>query len=254
MSTALLKFQRAGDISPQQPLEESAFEAALSTLPEPLAICEGSAVLYANARFIELYGELSSIPENGKSLVQWQTVNFEVDHRPLSLLSPRSEAVIPGSQHLALVGRMVGGIAHDFNNLLTGILLYCDLLHTKFAPSNPLGKKVDEIRNAAEQGARLIRQLMTLGREDPQAPRRVHLNRAVTDLRPLLQHLVGENIHVITTLDESAGAVGMTLAQTEQVVFNLVLNARDAMPGGGLINMRRGPASPTVPLAIPSSS
>jgi len=170
MSTALLKFQRVGDVTPQQPLDASVFKEALSSLPEPLAICEDSAVLYANARFIELCGGVTSIPKSGKSLVQWQTVDFQADDRRLSLLLPRGETVIPGSQHLALVGRMVGGIAHDFNNLLTGILLYCDLLHTKFAPSNPIGQKIDEIRSAAEQGARLIRQLMTIGREDANAP------------------------------------------------------------------------------------
>lgn len=237
MSTTLLKFQRAEDMPPGQPLASSVFTAALDNLPEPLAICENSAVRYANRRLADIYGPVTNIPENGASPVQWQTVGFEADHRQLSLCLPQHETTISGSPHLALVGRMVGGVAHDFNNLLTGILLYCDLLQTKFAPSNPLGKKIDEIRVAAEHGARLIRQLMNVGREDTNAPRKAHINPVITDLRPLLRHLVGENIQVTMTLDNTVGAVGISVAQAEQVVLNLVLNARDAMPGGGLITI-----------------
>jgi signal transduction histidine kinase len=137
MTTALLKFQRAEDMPPQQPLALSVFTAALDNFPEPLAICEDSAVLYANHRFADIFGSVTSFPENGPSSRQWQTVDFQVDHRRLSLCLPQHETAIPGSLHPALVGRMVGGVAHDFNNLLTGILLYCDLLQTKFAPSNP---------------------------------------------------------------------------------------------------------------------
>jgi two-component system, cell cycle sensor histidine kinase and response regulator CckA len=238
MTTALLKFQRAEDMPPQQePLASSVFMAALDNLPEPLAICENSALLYANRRFADIFGPVTSIPENGASSRQWQTVDFQADHRRLSLCLPRHETAIPVSPHLALVGRMVGGVAHDFNNLLTGILLYCDLLQTKFAPSNPLGKKIDEIRLAAEHGARLIRQLMNVGREETNAPRKAHINPAITELRPLLRHLVGENIQVAMTLDNAVGAVGISVAQAEQIVLNLVLNARDAMPSGGQITV-----------------
>ncbi len=232
-----MKFQRAEDMPPQQPLDSSVFAAALDNFPEPLAICENSAVIYANHRFADICGPVSNIPENGASPAQWQTVDFQADHRRLSLRLPRHETAISGSPHLALVGRMVGGVAHDFNNLLTGILLYCDLLQTKFAPSNPLGKKIDEIRVAAEHGARLIRQLMSVGREDTDAPRKAHINPVISDLQLLLRHLVGENIQVAIVLENAVGAVGISVAQAEQIVLNLVLNAGDAMPRGGLITI-----------------
>jgi signal transduction histidine kinase len=135
------------------------------------------------------------------------------------------------------VGRLVGGVAHDFNNLLTGILLYCDLLKSKITPANPLGRKIEEIRLAAEQGAGLIRQLMTVGREETGSPGTISFNHALKDLNPLLRHLVGEHIQIHVELAESAGRVGISLAQAQQIVLNLVLNARDAMPGGGVVRL-----------------
>jgi signal transduction histidine kinase len=130
---------------------------------------------------------------------------------------------------------MVGGVAHDFNNLLTGILLYCDLLKTKLAPTNSVALKIEEIRNAAEQGAGLIRQLMTVGRDEKDAPRWVSFNHALKEIVPLLRHLAGE--HITITMDLTAGAprVGFSLAEAQQLILNLVLNARDAMPAGDTV-------------------
>src|SRR5690349_1624587 len=110
MTTALLKFQRVEDMPPQQPLALSVFTGALDNFPEPLAICENSAVLYANRRFADIFGPVTSIPENDPSSRQWPTIDFQADHRRLSLCLPRHETAIPGSLHLALVGRMVGGV------------------------------------------------------------------------------------------------------------------------------------------------
>ncbi len=240
MSTALLKFQRnkeayAAEASVPS-LDASVLRAALEEVPEPIAICEGAAVLYANHRFKEICGA-TALPEEAGSPQRWRKLDFRVDGRRLNLRIPADESGldIPGFLKLALVGRMVAGVAHDFNNLLTGILLYCDLLQTRVTRSNPLGKKIDEIRAAAEQGAGLIRQLMSLGREDEHAVRRVYLNQAISDLLPLLKHLVGEHIRVATLFDREATLAGISLAEAQQVVLNLVLNARDAMPGGGSV-------------------
>jgi len=136
-----------------------------------------------------------------------------------------------------IVGRLLSGVAHDFNNLLTGILLYCDPLKIKLAPTNSLGLKIEEIRYAAEQGTGLIRQLMTVGREEKDAPRWVSFDQALREIVPLLRHLAGENIAI--TMDLAAGAprVGLSLAEAQQVILNLVLNARDAMPAGGTVGL-----------------
>src|SRR5262249_23919719 len=138
-------------------------------------------------------------------------------------------------QHLAIVGRLVAGVAHDFNNLLTGILLYCDLLQSKADTAGGLSKKAEEIRCAAEQGAGLIRLLMTVGLEDPGEPPSVFFNQVVRELEPLLRHLIGERIQVVMDLAESPAQVEVSGAQAQQIVLNLALNARDAMPKGGVL-------------------
>jgi len=137
-----------------------------------------------------------------------------------------------------MVGRLVGGVAHDFNNLLTGILLYCDLLQSKSETAGVLWKKMDEIRNAAEQGAALIRQLMTVGREEPAEPSSVCFDQVVRDLEPLLRHLLGEQIRIVTDLVGDPALVGITSAQSQQIILNLALNARDAMPTGGTLRLQ----------------
>jgi signal transduction histidine kinase len=107
----------------------------------------------------------------------------------------------------------------------------------KLAQSNPLAQKIEEIRVAAENGAGLIRQLMTVGREERDAPKWVAFNDAVREMSPLLRHLVGENVHVCMELGGGPGTVQITLAQAQQIVLNLALNARDAMPGGGEVHI-----------------
>ena len=144
-----------------------------------------------------------------------------------------------------MVGRLVAGVAHDFNNLLTGILLYCDLLQSKAETAGVLWKKIDEIRAAAERGAALIRQLMTVGREEPAEQSSVCFNQVVRDLEPLLRHLLGEQIRIVTDLvgDDLVGdsaLVGITSAQAQQIILNLALNARDAMPTGGVLRFQAG--------------
>ncbi len=136
-----------------------------------------------------------------------------------------------------MLGRMVGGVAHDFNNLLTAILLHCDLVKTKLPAANPLARRIEEIRHAADQGAGLICQLMTVGREEEGTPRWVSFNHALQELLPLLRHLAGE--HIIISLDLTTGAprVGLSLAEAQQLILNLVLNARDAMPEGGEVRL-----------------
>jgi signal transduction histidine kinase len=170
-----------------------------------------------------------------------KTSEFAVAGRKFSLTTVRGDAPDFGKsdlQHLVMVGRLVGGVAHDFNNLLTGILLYCDLLQSKSETAGVLWKKMDEIRNAAEQGAALIRQLMTVGREEPAEPSSVCFDQVVRDLEPLLRHLLGEQIRIVTDLVGDPALVGITSAQSQQIILNLALNARDAMPTGGTLRLQ----------------
>src|SRR6185295_2724659 len=138
---------------------------------------------------------------------------------------------------LETMGRLVSGVAHDFNNLLTGILLYCDLLITAFDDRPRLQSQVKEMRGAGEQGGALIQQLLTLARHQVAEPRPILWNDTIVGLKSFLQRLIGENIELNAELDPQLEPVEMNPAQMQQTLMNLVLNARDAMPGGGRITL-----------------
>jgi signal transduction histidine kinase len=140
-------------------------------------------------------------------------------------------------QRLETVGRLAGGVAHDFNNYLTGVLLYCDLLLANLEPSHRVRKYAEEIRSAGVQAAGLVRQLLSVARPTASEPRLCSLNETAEGMRNLLARLIGENIELKYCLDPTLGRVRVEATQLQQIVLNLVLNARDAMPGGGLIRI-----------------
>ena len=149
----------------------------------------------------------------------------------------RLEHRLRQAEKLEAVGRLAGGIAHDFNNLLTGVLLYCDLLLANLEPSHPVRKCAEEIRNAGMQASGLVRQLLAVARPRSCEPRLLSLNEIIEGMRSLLVRLIGENIELRVRLDPNLGLVKMDPTQVQQVLLNLVLNARDAMPGGGQISI-----------------
>jgi signal transduction histidine kinase len=132
---------------------------------------------------------------------------------------------------------LAGGVAHDFNNLLTGILLYCDLLMANLEPEQRGRKYAEEIRNASMQATGLVRQLLQVARPANSGPRLLCLNEIAEGLRNLLVRLIGENIKLKFQLDPNLGVIKMDPTQSQQILLNLVLNARDAMPGGGQITV-----------------
>ena len=141
------------------------------------------------------------------------------------------------AQRLEAVGRLAGGVAHDFNNLLTGVLLYCDLLIAGLEPGNRARKYAEEIRSAGMQATDLVRQLLAVARPSGSTPRMLSLNEIVEGMRNLMIRLIGENIELEFRLDPNLGLVKMDHTQAQQILLNLVLNARDAMPGGGKISI-----------------
>jgi PAS domain S-box-containing protein len=141
------------------------------------------------------------------------------------------------SQKMEAVGRLAGGIAHDFNNLLTVIKGYSDLLMEEFKPADPLRTEVDEIRKAADRAASLTRQLLAFSRQQVLAPKVLDLNTVVGNMDRLLRRLLGADIDLQTTLAPSLGRVKADPGQIEQVIMNLAVNARDAMPNGGKLTI-----------------
>ena len=148
----------------------------------------------------------------------------------------RSEEQLRHSQKMEAVGRLAGGVAHDFNNLLTAISGYAELIREDL-PSE-LKHEADEIIKATDRAHALTRQLLAFSRKQVLEPRLYNLNTIVLDLQKMLRRLIGEDIELITELDPDPGLVRVDAGQMEQMIINLAVNARDAMPQGGRLTLR----------------
>ena len=149
-----------------------------------------------------------------------------------------SERRLRDAQKMEVIGRLVGRIAHDFNNLLTGIMVYCDLLSAGLGENARMQHHAEEIRMAGEQGATVVQQLLAIARQQVVEPRIFCVNTKIADRREMLSRLIGENIDLQTESEPALGNVRLDPGQFQQILLNLVLNARDAMPGGGQILVR----------------
>ena len=141
------------------------------------------------------------------------------------------------TQRWEAIGRLTGGVAHDFNNLLTGIMLYCDLLLSSLDSRDCRRRYADEIRSAIMQSSGLVQQLLVFARPRAMPAHTLNLNEVARAMHDLLNRLIGENIALDLLLDPELGGVKIDQAQAQQILLNLVLNARDALPGGGRITV-----------------
>ena len=137
------------------------------------------------------------------------------------------------SQKMEAVGRLAGGIAHDFNNLLTAILGYSEIMIRRSDIDDSLRRNATEVQNAANRAATLTRQLLAFSRKQTMQPRILNLSNAVADIEKMLRRLIGEDISLHTIHGAGVGCVKIDPTQIEQVIVNLAVNARDAMPEGG---------------------
>lgn len=137
------------------------------------------------------------------------------------------------SQRLESVGRMAGGIAHDFNNMLTAINGYSELTLRRLKEDDPIRRNIEEIKKAGERSADLTHQLLAFSRKQVLKPRILDLNEVISDISKMLQRLIGEDIQLNISPDTNLGLIEADPGQLSQVIMNLVVNARDAMPNGG---------------------
>jgi two-component system, cell cycle sensor histidine kinase and response regulator CckA len=144
------------------------------------------------------------------------------------------------SQKMEAVGRLAGGVAHDFNNLLTAILGYCKLLETSLDAGDRRISDLNEITEASKRAASLTGQLLAFSRRQVLAPKVLNLNRTVTTMEKMLRRLIGEDLNFSVSLDPKLNNIRADAGQLEQVIMNLAVNARDAMPKGGRISVETG--------------
>lgn len=152
----------------------------------------------------------------------------------------RLEEHMRQSQRIEAVGRLAAGIAHDFNNLMTVITGYVGLTKKRAGNPEAVSKGLEEIGEASSRATRLTQQLIAFGRKQILQPQTLDLNLIVSNMEAMLQHLIGENIELVTIPAPVLGKVKADPGQIEQVVVNLTLNARDAMPRGGRITIETG--------------
>jgi len=152
----------------------------------------------------------------------------------------RLEEQLLQSQKMEAVGQLAGGVAHDFNNILTAIVGYTDLLAAELASNVRQLEDLEEIRKAARRAAALTRQLLAFSRKQVLEPRIIDLNSVVLNLDKMLRSLISENIELKTDLADNLGAARADPNQIEQVIMNLAINARDAMPDGGTVTIETG--------------
>ena len=186
----------------------------------------------------------SRFPLDGQA-TGWVLWRYRAEGKPVSVIAmgepiperQEAEQRLQQAHKLEAMGRLAGGVAHDFNNLLTGVLLYCDLLLTGLEPGHRLRSYGEEIRRAALEAAGLVRQLLNVARPAKLEARLLSLNQVAEGMQNLLGLLVGEGIELHFHLDPQLGLVRMNHTQAQQILLNLVLNARDAVPKGGKITV-----------------
>lgn len=149
----------------------------------------------------------------------------------------RLEDSLRQSQKMEAIGRLAGGVAHDFNNVLTVIMGYGDFLASKIPRDDPMFKDLEEIKKAAERASSLTHQLLAFSRKQIMSPKVLDLNKVVGNMEKMLKRLIGEDIDMVFIPKENLYRIWADQGQIEQVIMNIVVNARDAMPDGGKITI-----------------
>lgn len=170
------------------------------------------------------------LDENGR-IISYQGIIRDVTERR------QLQKQLLQAQKMEAIGQLAGGIAHDFNNILTAIIGYSDVLTQQIPEDSPYHSKLMQINRAGARAADLTRQLLAFSRKQILDLRPLNLNEVVANFEKMLRPLIGENIEVTTLLDPSVGKVMGDAAQIEQILLNLVINSRDAMPKGGKLTV-----------------
>ncbi len=188
-------------------------------------------------------GELKAARKDGKEITVFMSTSTVKDDegQPVVMvavlnditLHKQLEAQLRQSQKMEAIGQLAGGVAHDFNNLLTVIEGYIDLLKSKLNGNSSVEGYIKQMKKATERAVSLTRQLLTFSRRQVVQPKIIDVNNTIKELSKMLNRLIGEHIELITNLNHNVWKVKVDPSQFEQVLLNLIVNARDAMPKGG---------------------
>jgi two-component system cell cycle sensor histidine kinase/response regulator CckA len=187
-------------------------------------------MLYINSAYETIWGR--TFESLYASLQNW----FEAIHPDAELR--QLDMQLRQAQKMETIGQLAGGVAHDFNNLLAVIFGHCEMLAMRLLPESPGRDSVDEIGRAAERAAALTRRLLAFSRQQVLEPQVLDLNLLVADMEKMLRRLIGENVRLITILQPGLNRVLADPGQIDQIIMNLAVNGRDAMPKGGRLTLQ----------------
>ncbi|HTD85323.1 MAG TPA: PAS domain S-box protein, partial [Candidatus Binatia bacterium] len=210
---------------------ESLKAAFASTVDDP------SDMPRLNFRFRRKDGEWRHVEGIGKNLLGDSVVAAIVFNSRDITERRKLEEQFLQSQKVQAIGQLAGGVAHDFNNILTAIIGHTELMLQRLPTGDSLHGNADEIQKAAHRAAGLTRQLLAFSRKQVLQPKVIDINAVIADMNKMLQRLLGENIKLVTNADPQLGRVKADRSQMEQVLLNLAVNARDAMPKGGTLTI-----------------
>ncbi len=200
-------------------------------------VCEHRAILPdGTERLMQGRGEIL-LNDRGEPVKMFGIVQDITEAKRAAQALNRSQEQLRQSQKMEAVGRLAGGVAHDFNNLLTVIGGYCALSQREVGETHPLQKNISEIQKASERAASLTSQLLAFSRKQVLQPRVLQLNDVVRGMEKMLRRLIGEDVELCILFEPTLGHVEADPGQLEQVLMNLAVNARDAMPRGGRLTI-----------------
>jgi two-component system, cell cycle sensor histidine kinase and response regulator CckA len=226
------RFQKGGEIPPQE------YTALWNTIQSG---GEWRGELHNRKKTGELYWVAASISPifSAEGVITNYLAIYEdiSERKKQEEVLKQTEEQFRQSQKMEAIGSLAGGVAHDFNNLLSVIIGYADLMAIEVKKEDPLRNSLDQIRKAGQRAADLTRQLLAFSRKQVLQPRIFDLNSIITESSKMLQRLIGEDVALVTFLDPGLGRVKADPTQFTQVVLNMAVNARDAMPRGGKLTI-----------------